>query len=66
VLYPKTSADIVIFNDTNTDISAEDVQSAIEVIDTNIGDITNLDTTATNLVGAVNEVKGDVDSLVLD
>ena len=65
-LYPKTSADVVVFDDTNTDLTAGDVQEAIEVIDTNIGNITALDTTATNLVGAVNEVKDDVDNLILD
>jgi len=50
-------------NDTSPAINAtnlNNIENGISANDTAIGDISTLDTTATNLVDAVNEVKGDI------
>jgi len=53
------SADEITVTPTGNIIS-EDVQSALEELDGFIGDTSTLETTATDLVGAVNEVKESV------
>ena len=47
-------------------IVSEDVQSALEELDGFIGDTSTLETTATDLVGAVNEVKNSGGGSFLD
>lgn len=67
-LYPKTSADVIVFaNDyTGSYLIDTDVQSALETIDLRIGDLTTLNTDAQNdLVSAINEVWQTVDDQVL-
>ena len=54
-----------IGNMTFTGLAATDISAAIRELRTDIGDVTaaNMGTTSTNLVGALNEVENEVDTL---
>lgn len=58
-----TKAEDVVYDPTETYTSGT-VGAKLSELATDIGDMSNLDTTATNLVGAVNEVKGSLNDKV--
>lgn len=69
-LYPQTKSDIVNFDKSNSNLTSDDVESAIKELDTisntnktNIGTLSSLSTDAkTNIVSAINEVDSHVNS----
>lgn len=66
-LYPKSKSDIIVFDKSNSNLSSNDVESAIKEVntkfDSRIGTLSSLTTDSkTNLVNAINEVDKHADT----